>query len=108
MCIGIPMQVSLCTDRRALCRTPLRPGAHHEVDLALIGPVAIDDWLLVFDGAAREQLSGLQAREILQVLQAIDTLPDGCNPEQVQPGFIAPRFSLHWPIPQDAEREAVA
>jgi len=74
MCLGIPMRVESCQGLNAECR---QQQQLHSVDLSLVGPVAVGDWLLVFSGAAREVLEPQQARDILDALDALDAAMNG-------------------------------
>ena len=61
MCIGTPMQARQCRPGRALATGR---GRSEVVDTRLVGAVEPGDWLLVFQGAAREKLDPVRAAEI--------------------------------------------
>lgn len=70
MCIGIPMQVLSTTPGHARCHGR---GEARTVRTALVGPVAVGDWLLVFLDSAQTHITAARAREIdttLDLLQA--------------------------------------
>lgn len=69
MCIGIPMQVERLDGERAWT---FGRGARRCVDTALVGPVAVGDWLLVFLDSARECLDARRAAEIDAALNLLD------------------------------------
>jgi hydrogenase expression/formation protein HypC len=89
MCIGIPMKVVESMGLSARVRG--RNGSE-VVDLRLVGEVERGQWLLVFQGAARERLDAQRAAEIdaaLDLLQA--GLAGGHDPERpADPGFALP------------------
>ncbi|KQP15006.1 HypC/HybG/HupF family hydrogenase formation chaperone [Pseudorhodoferax sp. Leaf267] len=68
MCIGLPMQVLSSTPGHALCSGR---GETRTVRTALVGPVAVGDWLLVFLDSAQEQLDAARAREIEATLDLL-------------------------------------
>lgn len=71
MCIGIPMQVQRVEPGHALCAGR---GEMRRVRTALVGEVAIGEWLLVFIDSAQERIGADRAREIdaaLDLLQAV-------------------------------------
>lgn len=71
MCIGIPMQVQRVEPGHAVCAGR---GEMRRVRTALVGDVAIGEWLLVFIDSAQERLEADRAREIdatLDLLQAV-------------------------------------
>lgn len=71
MCLGISLQVSRSEEGRALCSN----GSELQwVDMSLVGEQAVDAWVLVFLGAAREVLEeqrALQMRDALSAIQAV-------------------------------------
>ena len=69
MCVGIPMQVVETAALNAWCEGR---GDRLRVDIRLVDPPAIGDWLLVFHGVARETLSEQRARDISSALDALD------------------------------------
>lgn len=71
MCIGIPMQVIAIEPGHAHCAG--RGGETRRVNTALVGPVRLDDWLLIFIDSAQERISRERAEEIkgtLDLMQA--------------------------------------
>jgi hydrogenase expression/formation protein HypC len=74
MCIGVPMQVLEIRDYSALCR---REGHSEWVDLSLVGEVKLQDWLLVYKGAARELIAQERAQQIDLALQALSAVQNG-------------------------------
>lgn len=90
MCIGLPLQVLRIAGTRGLAQGR---GRREWVDLRLVGPCEPGQWLLVFQGAARECLSPERAAEIDAALdlleQALDFNPDGTLPA-TDPGFPLP------------------
>lgn len=69
MCIGIPMQVERLDGARAWA---VGRGARRCVDTALVAPVAVGDWLLVFLDSARECIDAQRAAEIDAALNLLD------------------------------------
>lgn len=76
MCIGIPMQVLSVQDYTALCSTT---NGTEQVDITLVMPVAVGDWLLVYIGVAREWLEPERALQITQALQALQAVQQGLD-----------------------------
>lgn len=71
MCIGIPMEVVTVAPGHALC---VGRGGQRLVRTALIDPVAVGDWVLVFLDSAQEHITPERAREIngtLDLLAAV-------------------------------------
>jgi hydrogenase expression/formation protein HypC len=89
MCIGIPMVVleSLGISARASGR-----AGSELVDLRLVGPVEPGQWLLVFQGAARERLAAQRAAEIDAALDLLEAGLAGRHDSQrpADPGFALP------------------
>ncbi len=96
MCIGIPMQVIETDGRLALCEGR---GERRRINTALVGDVAVGDWLLVFLDDARERIDVDRATEVnaaldlvLAAMQGIDAHHDvdfaasiAESPEQMAP-----------------------
>ena len=91
MCIGIPMQVVETDGRFALCEGR---GERRRVNTALVGQVAVGDWLLVFLDDAREQIDAARALEVDAALDLVlgamqgTALPDDVDfalPSQMSP-----------------------
>jgi hydrogenase expression/formation protein HypC len=74
MCLGIPMQVVSVAGTTALCRG--RDG-ETRIDILLVAPVAVGDWLLTFLGAARGRLEADEAGRIEQALGALEAVERG-------------------------------
>ena len=76
MCVGIPMQVVQQDEGHALCRS--RDGNRLEqIDMLLVGEVAVGSWVMVFLGAAREVLDEITAHQISDALQALNMAMQG-------------------------------
>ena len=74
MCIGIPMQVIESGDHHALCRD----GSQRvQVDTTLVGRPSPGSWLLVFLGAAREQLDEATALAMRDAVHAVSQIMAG-------------------------------
>lgn len=91
MCIGIPMQVVETDGRFAVCEGR---GERRRVGTALVGQVAVGDWLLVFLDDAREQIDAERALEVNAALDLVlgamqgTALPDDVDfalPSQMSP-----------------------
>jgi hydrogenase expression/formation protein HypC len=88
MCIGLP----LCTIAAGpgWARVAGR-GRIETIDTRLVGDAAVGDWLLVFQGAARERLDAQRAAEIDA---ALDLLEAGMDRDferaAADPGFALP------------------
>jgi hydrogenase expression/formation protein HypC len=88
MCIGIPMRVIEAWPEGALAVG--RNGAER-IDTRLVGGCAADDWLLVFQGAARERLDPLRAAEIEAALDLLQAgLAGDLDAAGAAPGFQLP------------------
>ena len=74
MCIGIPMQVTAIEPGQAWCTGR---GETRRVRTALIGDVAIGEWLLVFIDTAQERIDVQRAREIDATLDLLQAVMDG-------------------------------
>jgi hydrogenase expression/formation protein HypC len=89
MCVAVPMQVVDPMGATALAR-----GRHgsETVDLRLVGDVRAGDWLLVFQGAARERLDPERAAEIDAVLDLLQAGLAGGHDAAApaDPGFALP------------------
>lgn len=75
MCLGIPMQVQTLHDYTAQCSDV--NGHVQQVDITLVAPVALGDWLLVHLNIAREALDPQRAEQINQALQALLAIQQG-------------------------------
>jgi hydrogenase expression/formation protein HypC len=69
VCIGIPLRVVEAWSERALVTGR---GRSETVDTRLVGACAPGEWLLVFQGAARERLDAQRAAEILSALELLE------------------------------------
>lgn len=88
MCIGIPMRVLEAWSDGALADHHGRAGS---VDTRLVGPCAAGDWLLVFQGAARERLDAQRAAEIDAALALLEAAMAGdLDRAGADPGFALP------------------
>jgi hydrogenase expression/formation protein HypC len=74
MCIGIPMQVERIDGTHVWVAGR---GERRRVETALIGPVTVGDWLLVFLGSARERLDARRAAEVNAALDLLDAAMKG-------------------------------
>ena len=77
MCLGIPMQVMAINGLSARCRAGDR---EEDIDLSLTGPVAPGTWVLVFLGAAREELDAERAALITAAIGAVEAAMSGRDP----------------------------
>jgi len=87
MCIGIPLQLVRIDGVHGLA---CGRGRRETVDLRLVGPCAVGDWLLVFQGAAREWLSAERAAEIHAALDLLEQAQAGDAQADADPGFALP------------------
>ncbi len=74
MCIGIPMKVVHCDGLVAVCESE---GQQQQVDMSLIGALNSGSWVLVFLGAAREQITEQRARETADAITALRSVMRG-------------------------------
>lgn len=74
MCIGIPLRVCAIESGHAWCE---RRGDRRRVRTALVGDVAVGDWLLVFLDNAQERIAPERAAEIDAVLSLLQEALDG-------------------------------
>jgi hydrogenase expression/formation protein HypC len=88
MCIGIPMRVIEAGAGLALVEGR---GGVERIDTRLVGAVTRDDWLLVFQGAARERLDAARAAEINATLELLEAAMAGdAVAAAADPGFVLP------------------
>ena len=81
MCIGTPMQVLEATAGQALAEGR---GRTEKLDTRLVGDCRRGDWLLVFQGAARDRLdAGLAGDAAAAQADAGFTLPSAMSAEQL-------------------------
>jgi hydrogenase expression/formation protein HypC len=90
MCIGIPMRVIEAWPGAALVAGR---GRSEQIDTRLVGgdDVAAGQWLLVFQGAARERLDAQRASEIDAALDLLEAaLAGNAAQAAADPGFLLP------------------
>ncbi len=88
MCIGQPMSVLEAWNGQAMVAGR---GRVETVDTRLVGTVAPGDWLLVFQGAAREKLDAQRAAEIEAALDLLEAgLSGDADGAAADPGFALP------------------
>lgn len=87
MCIGLPMRVLGLVGQNA--RVQGR-GRREVVDLRLVGPCEVGDWVLVFQAAARERLDAQRAAEINAALDLLEHGLSGALDATADPGFALP------------------
>lgn len=74
MCIGIPMQVQSVTPGYAVCAGR---GEQRRVNTALVGPLEVADWVLVFLNDARECITSERAIEVNLTLDMVQEAMNG-------------------------------
>lgn len=79
MCVGIPMQI---IEIREMFAIATDNGVRHEIDISLIENPQINDFVLVFLGAARHKLEPQEALEIANALDGLRAVFDGQNPDE--------------------------
>ncbi len=88
MCIGIPMRVLEAWGEGALASGR---GQVQRIDTRLVGACRAGDWLLVFQGAAREILTPQRAAEIEAALDLLAAgLAGDVERAGADPGFVLP------------------
>ena len=89
MCIGVPMQVVQADGPRALACG--RDG-EARIDIRLVGALEPGDWVLVFQGAAREVISAARAAEVQSALDLLAQAMSGSlsSDPTADPGFALP------------------
>lgn len=88
MCIGMPLRVVEAWADGALVAGR---GRSERIDTRLVGAVAPGDWVLVFQGAARERLDAERAAEIGAALDLLEAgLAGDAAAAQSDPGFLLP------------------
>lgn len=87
MCVGLPMRVLQAGGTEALVEGR---GRRERVDLRLVGACAAGDWVLVFQGAARERLHPARAAEIDATLDLLERGLAGQPVHAHDPGFALP------------------
>ncbi len=86
MCIGIPMQVVAVEPGHAQCAGR---GDLRRVNTALVGAVALDEWLLIFIDSAQERISFERAQEINATLDLMEAALHG-ESHDIRAGFALP------------------
>lgn len=87
MCIGLPMRVLRIDAHQGLVQGR---GRRDTVDLRLVGPCEVGDWVLVFQSAAREKLDPQRAAEIDAALDLLEQGLSGAHDASADPGFALP------------------
>ena len=88
MCIGLPMKTLEAWTGGALVAGR---GRVERIDTRLVGEAAPGDWLLVFQGAARERLDAQRAAEIDTTLDLLEAGIAGDTAAALaDPGFVLP------------------
>lgn len=88
MCLGIPMRVIEAWSGGALVAGR---GREEQVDTRLVDGAGRGEWLLVFQGAARERLTAERAAEIDATLDLVEAALGGDAPgAAADPGFVLP------------------
>ncbi|MFO1328911.1 MAG: HypC/HybG/HupF family hydrogenase formation chaperone [Rubrivivax sp.] len=87
MCIGTPMRLLSVQGHQGLAQGR---GRRETVDLRLLGAVEPGQWLLVFNGAAREALDAQRAAEIDAALDLLEAGLAGHASPHDDPGFALP------------------
>lgn len=90
MCIGVPMVV-LARVSEAEVDAQDAAGAVQRIDTRLVGAADEGEWLLVFQGAARERLTAARAAEIAAALDLLARAMGGdAAAGAADPGFMLP------------------
>lgn len=76
MCLGQPMQVVSLEGEDAIC---LEGEHRHTIDVRLVTPVAVGDWVLTFLGAARAKLTETEAHDMTQALKGVAAAMTGAD-----------------------------
>lgn len=88
MCLGIPMRVVEAWPGGALV---VGRGREEQIDTRLVGGASHGDWLLVFQGAARERLTAERAAEIDTTLDLVEAALGGdALGASADAGFVLP------------------
>jgi len=74
MCLGLPMQIAESGAGYALCDYQ---GARRRIDTMLVGDQPAGTWVLVFIDAAREVITGEDAKRIGDAHAALDAVMAG-------------------------------
>jgi hydrogenase expression/formation protein HypC len=88
MCIGLPLVVTQAWPGGAAVEGR---GGPQRIDTRLVGDCAPGEWLLVFQGAARERLTPERAAEVDAALALLDAALHGdAEGAAADPGFLMP------------------
>ncbi len=87
MCIGTPMRLLSVQGHQGLAQGR---GRQERVDLRLVDAPQPGQWLLVFNGAARERLDPSRAAEIDAALDLLSAGIAGTATPEDDPGFELP------------------
>lgn len=91
MCIGLPMRLIAITGIGTATQGLVQGrGRRETVDLRLVGPCEVGQWLLIFNGAAREALAADRAAEIDAALDLLEQGLAGVHDASADPGFALP------------------
>ncbi|MBI5718045.1 MAG: HypC/HybG/HupF family hydrogenase formation chaperone [Burkholderiales bacterium] len=90
MCIGLPMRIVDAGSPAAPIGLARGRGREQRVDLRLVGPCQVGQWVLVFQGAARERLEAARAAEIEAALDLLEAGMNGLADPEADPGFALP------------------
>lgn len=83
MCIGVPMKIASVDGLVAVAESAGADGdvERHRLDMLIVGPQPPGTWVLAFCGAARRVLDEVEARRILDALEALGiALDSGAGP----------------------------
>lgn len=88
MCIGLPLRVTEAWPGGAVVAGR---GRTETIDTRLVGDVRAGEWLLVFQGAARERLDDERAAEIAATLDLLQAaLAGDVQGAAAEAGFVLP------------------
>ena len=90
MCIGLPMRLMQLDAERPAQGWVQGRGRREAVDLRLVGACEPGQWLLIFNGAARERLDPRRAAEIDAALDLLERGLRGEGDAEADPGFALP------------------
>ena len=63
MCLAIPMKLVEVNDNKGIVETG---GIHKEVDVSLVAPIHVGDYVIVHAGFAIERMNDLEAQKTLE------------------------------------------
>jgi hydrogenase expression/formation protein HypC len=87
MCVGLPMRLLAIEGSHGLVQGR---GRRERVDLRLLDDCDVGQWLLIFNGAAREALDPARAAEIDAALDLLERGLAGVHDADADPGFALP------------------